>query len=229
MSWRLVASVSGLVLAAVLVAYQMRKVEDARHARAERSAHIERMPAERGAAHDGPDESITGRPRENLSAEASRSLPLTTTPFRAWVAEEARGMDYPSADPERKARDVNARAARLTAEERQELLRTANDAQASAGEKVLSTFLLVQAGARAHAELRALIAQPVAPTGEPHSEQELASMRDKTLRIMAIDGLAETAKRDPRAREALTKVVGEISDKQLKTYARERVEQLSRQ
>lgn len=164
------------------------------------------------------------------AAESSVAAPVVAeaphTEFGKWLREEARELEAPSAAG--KEGEMAARAARLTPAETRELLRTAKSPRAPAAEKILSTYLLVQAGPRALGELQELIATPIAEGGPAHSDSELNRARDKTLRIMALDGLSTRAQTDPAARAALAASVEVIADPFVKTYARQRLERLSR-
>jgi hypothetical protein len=57
---------------------------------------------------------------------------------------------------------------------------------------------------------------------------EIEAVREKTLRIMALDGLSSRAETDPAARVALAKAIDEIQDPYIKSYAQERYRRLSR-
>lgn len=162
-------------------------------------------------------------------AERPEVIPSSDSPkteFGRWLRDEARQLDEPSAAG--KESEMAAVAAKLTPVETRELLRTAKSTHAPAAEKILSTYLLVQAGPRAIAELQELIATPISEGGPAHSDSELNRARDKTLRIMALDGLSTRAQSDPMARAALARSVDAIEDPFVKKYARERLERLSR-
>ena len=75
-------------------------------------------------------------------------------------------------------------------------------------------------------ELKELIVSPISETGETHSVAEMNSMRDKTLRIMALDGLSSRAQSDAQARATLAKAIDEIQDPYVKSYAEKQLSRL---
>lgn len=151
--------------------------------------------------------------------------------FRLWIKEEAKNLDSPKVNAEQKRQEIQKVVANLSPTQSRLLLATAKNPRAPAGEKILSTYLLVEGGHLSREELKEFIASPMAEQGhhEPHTEAELIGVREKSLRIMAIDGLFSRAQRDTNAREALAKVISDIQDPYVKAYAKEKLEQLSRQ
>jgi hypothetical protein len=150
--------------------------------------------------------------------------------FQKWLSEEAKSVDQPSVDGAVKERQIKKIAARLTKTQSEQLLRTAGSPTAPPSEKILSTYLMVEGGLNTREELRAFIASPMKEQGphEPHSEGEINGIREKSLRIMAIDGLFTQAKTDPQAKAALAATVADSEDPYIKAYAREKLNQLSR-
>lgn len=145
-----------------------------------------------------------------------------------WMAREAGQLDLPSVDGERKAKEMAVVASRLTRSQSRRLLTTARDPQSPASQRILSTYLLVQAGPRALAELRELIVSPIVATGPAHSEDESRAMREKTLRLMAADGWLARSEADPEARRVLGDTIDEIQDPYVRRYVRDRFRQKSR-
>lgn len=89
----------------------------------------------------------------------------------------------------------------------------------SAKEKILSVYLL--AGAKQSTKvLQDFISAPLkgASEPEPHTIEETKSMQEKTLRVMAIDALAERAVKDSEAREALLRLAESVQDAGLRDY-----------
>ncbi|MGE4132246.1 MAG: hypothetical protein AB7F86_11450 [Bdellovibrionales bacterium] len=149
--------------------------------------------------------------------------------FERWLSEEARSMDQPSVDSVEKQARISKVVKKMTEPQSRHLLATARNPRAPAGEKILSTYLLVEGGSRTQGELMALITTPFdGARHEAHSEKEMSGIRDKSLRIMAIDGLFSQAQTDPGARAALSKAAQDIQDPYLKSYAEDRLRQLSR-
>ncbi|MBX3020894.1 MAG: hypothetical protein KF799_04395 [Bdellovibrionales bacterium] len=215
-SVKILLAIVVLVAAAILVARQMRPSTN---------IYSEPNSESRAAVIGLPPHSETA-PRQEADPELSKAPPAGQA-FQAWLTEEARQMDLPHSDSTRKEREMTTIATKMNAPQRRALLKTAQDAKAPAGEKILAAYLLVQTGAAGTEELKELITSPVAVGGEAHSLAEMESMRDKTLRIMALDGLSSRARGDDKARAALAKTISEIQDPYIKSYAESQLSQIS--
>jgi hypothetical protein len=150
--------------------------------------------------------------------------------FQKWLSEEAKDVDQPHVNGEAKEQQIKKIAGRLSKAQAEQLLQTANNPTAPPSEKILSTYLMVVGGLNTREELRAFISSPMKEQGphEPHSEGEINGIREKSLRIMAIDGLFTQAANDPQAKAALAAAVVASEDPYIKAYAQEKLNQLSR-
>lgn len=166
-------------------------------------------------------ESITGSPVAKESTPADPE-------FQKWLSSEAKQLDQVNPDGEAKQRELKKAVSKMTPTQSRQLLQTARNPRSPAAEKILSTFLLVESGARGHEQLAELIASPLADSGPhaPHSEEEMKGVRDKSLRIMGIDGLFAQAQHDPRARETLARAIPGIDDAFIRKYAEDKLRQL---
>ncbi len=159
-------------------------------------------------------------------------LPQPADPaFQQWLADEAKAVDLPHVDAQAKQEQIQQIVSKLTPAQSRQLLQTASNPIAPPGEKILSTYLLVQGGFNSREELKAFIAAPLKEQGahEPHSESEINGVREKSLRIMAIDGLFSQAKNDPQAKAALAAAIASSDDPYIKAYAQRKLDELSRQ
>jgi hypothetical protein len=187
---------------------------------------------------DGPSsatrelESASPRTDKAPSPRSDSAHPKIVDPrFHQWLVHEAKSLDSPSVNGERKKKEIREIVQKLTPAQSRQLLATAQDPQAPAGEKILSTYLLVEGGSISREDLRVLITSPVEDQGphQAHSESEMTGVREKSLRIMALDGLFSRAQSDPSAREALAKIIADIQDPYVREYARERYSRLRSQ
>lgn len=151
--------------------------------------------------------------------------------FQQWITQEAKSLDHPNVDGERKEAEIKEVVKRLTPQQSRQLLQTASSVHAPAGEKILATYLMVQGGLNSRAELAQFISGPLNEKGPhvPHTEGEIKGVREKSLRIMAIDGLVSQVKTDPAARQALARAIAESEDPYIKGYAQEKLNELDRQ
>ncbi len=161
-------------------------------------------------------------------AGADQSAAPADPDFQKWLSSEARSLDLPSVDADAKRRELRKIVAKISPLQSRQLLLTAKSPKAPAGEKILSTYLLVESGTRGHSELSELIAAPLVDKGPhpAHSEEEMRGVRDKSLRIMAIDGLFAQAQKDPRAKETLARTIPGIDDPFIRSYAEDKLRQL---
>jgi hypothetical protein len=154
-----------------------------------------------------------GSSDESQEPEAARSTPkiepetAADPQFHEWIKSEAKQLDNANVDSAAKRAEIRKIVAKMTPSQSRQLLRLAKDPRTPAGEKILSTYLLVEGGSKTHGELADLITSPLAEAQEyePHSVEEMKGIREKSLRIMAIDGLFSQARRAPAARNALAK------------------------
>lgn len=178
------------------------------------SASVDRVPSAEAV-------SVSGLPKTSPSRPADPE-------FQQWITDEAKAVDAPRVDSVAKEAEIKKIAAKLTRSQSTQLLQTASSVTAPPGEKILSTYLMVQGGLNTREELRAFISSPLKESGphEPHSESEINGIREKSLRIMAIDGLFSQAKTDPQAKAALAQAVTDSADPYIKKYAEDKLRQL---
>ena len=148
--------------------------------------------------------------------------------FKKWLSHEAKELDRVHVDGAEKKRQIRAVVSKMTSQQSRHLLQTVTNTRAPAAEKILSTYLLVEGGSRTLKELTELIAAPLSenPDFKPHSEDEMKGIREKSLRIMAIDGLFSQAQREPSAREALVRAARETQDPRIRAYAEDKLRSL---
>lgn len=148
--------------------------------------------------------------------------------FQRWLSTEAKELDRPHVDSDAKRAQIRSVVKKMTPQQSRQLLQTAKNPKSPASEKILSTYLLVEGGLRTEAELTELIAAPLEEPGHyaPHSEEEVKGIREKSLRIMAIDGLFSRAQKEPTARAALAKAASQTTDPSVRAYAENKLRQL---
>lgn len=180
----------------------------------------------------------SGQETPAADAESQRGPGAATAPakadsaadpeFQQWVKNEAKQLDSLNVDSAEKQMEIRKVVAKMTAPQSRQLLQTIKNPSSPAGEKILSTYLLVEGGSKTHGELADLIAAPLAETQdyEAHSVEEMKGIREKSLRIMAIDGLFSQAQREPGARTALAKAAREAADPTIRAYAEDKLRQL---
>lgn len=148
--------------------------------------------------------------------------------FKDWIRREASQLDAIGIDTADRERKIRRALSTLTAGQSRQLLQTAKDPKAPSREKILSTYLLVESGAQGQRELAELIKSPMdKAVVTPHSEAEYKGVRDKSLRIMAIDGLYARARSDREAHEHLARVTSQIEDPFVRSYAEDKLRQLN--
>mgnify|MGYP003351720221 CR=1 FL=1 len=185
-----------------------------------RQRSIDKININQGLA--GEKSGLVLQPLETKAGEAK----LAVDPeFKIWLKQEARSLDSVHVDAKAKRDQIDAVVARMTPRQAEQLLNTVKDIHTSSGEKILATYLLVEGGLKSRIQLEQLIAEPLIDHGprEAHSEGELNSVRDKSLRIMAIDGLFSRAAKGSAESENLAKVVEGIRDPYLRGYAQDKL------
>lgn len=224
MTW---SAIIVLLISAVLISLQLQKNPVARS-----------LSGTQTRAGEPQDSSLLPSNNQNANGSDTKINEVADNPenkiedpvFHRWLRDEAKNIDAPSLDEGQKRDEIRTVVRRMTRAQSRQLLATAKNPKAPASEKILSTFLLVEGGAVSRGELTDLIASPLVEQGphEPHTEAEFVGVREKTLRIMAIDGLFSRAQREPEARQALVKVISDIQDPYIKAYAQEKLDRLSR-
>ena len=150
--------------------------------------------------------------------------------FQAWFDNEADNVDRIGDDSLHAERRLKKVAAQLNRTSINYLLSTATNPSAAANQQVMAVYLLTLSGSQALHELADIASSPL-PEGEvtqPDSLTETSQMQSKALRVMAIDSLAEQAKRDVAALNQLKKAIATISDPYLRAYARKKLANLKR-
>lgn len=162
------------------------------------------------------------------AAPVAESLAPVDPEFQKWLAEEAKSINHTNVDGQKKEAEIRNVVAKITPSQARQLLHTARNGAAPAGEKILATYLMVEGGMNTRKELIDFVNDEMAAAGEPHSEEEINGVREKSLRIMAIDGLFSQAQKDPSSRATLVTEIGSIQDPYIKAYAQRKLEELDR-
>jgi hypothetical protein len=211
----------GLMLAAVLVSFSIRKVS------------LEKQLAKEAQSSGASPSVAAPRPQIDPATVEPKINPaeLNEAEFKKWLTVESKSLESTNVDGDRKQIELRKTVERMTPSQKNLLAKTAGNPKAHPAEKILSAYMLVEGGINTRQELAALIAAPMEDYGtpEPHSQAEIFDAREKSLRIMAIDGLFSQAKTDPAAKADLAKTVDDIQDPYVRDYARQRLEELERQ
>lgn len=225
MRWLLALAILGLALVVILVWRLDREVQSARRQKGESVTAVANSSA--GTTTVPSSDSLSpGNP-----AVGAPSASAEDPEFQRWLSAEAQRMNQRGQDGESKRKELAKVAAELTPAKAQHLLQIAKNVSSPAGEKILAAYLLVEAGPLGLESLRSLITTPLSLSGpqEPHSEGELRATQERSVRMMAIDGLASQAEKNPSARETLVNTIPNISDPYIKSLAEKRLSQIKAQ
>lgn len=220
--WGIVALGAAIVLIAVLIRQQPNHGA---------SDTVELQAATRTSDTAGEPGELDRSPSQTGSEAATPnadSLAPVDPDFQKWLAEEAKAINHTNVDGQKKEAEIRKVVAKITPSQARQLLHTARNGAAPAGEKILATYLMVEGGMNTRKELIDFVKDEMAAAGEPHTEDEINGVREKSLRIMAIDGLFSQAQKDPSSREALVSEIGSIQDPYIKAYAQRKLEELDR-
>lgn len=166
--------------------------------------------------------------REPATPSTKEAKKTTDPEFQKWLSTEAKELDRLHVDGDAKRAQIRSVVKKMTPQQSRQLLQTAKNPKSPAAEKILSTYLLVEGGLRTESELAELIAAPLEEPGHyaPHSEEEVKGIREKSLRIMAIDGLFSRAQKEPTAKAALARAASQATDPSVRAYAEDKLRQL---
>lgn len=220
----LAAALVGLAIVAALLWNLGQQVKERNLSAAALRAQSPNM----GSAASEPSAPTKGLPNTLSPSAAAPPATPADPDFQKWLSEEAKEVDQPHINSEKKRKELAAVIVQLTPTQAQQLLQTAQNSSSSAGEKILSTYLLVEGGAKSRVELRQLIATPPLYSGaqETHSEGELRSVQERSQKIMALEGLISQAEHDPAARADLAQSISTIQDSYIRSYAQKRFDEL---
>lgn len=167
------------------------------------------------------------KPDSTTTPDSAEASPKSDREFQQWVRQEAQTMENPNgvgADKDAQIRKVISKITPVQAKHLQRILATPHSLPR---EKILSAYLLVEGGLKTREALKESIAAPLHEKGgESHSEDELKGIREKSLRIMMIDGLFAQAKTDANARTTLVRAIADSEDPYIKAYGQQRLKQL---
>ena len=220
--WGIVALAAAMVLIASLIRQEPDQNKD------------ESDPAQASAGisptGEGSEEPVSSSSHPDTAATGSvtESSAPADPEFQKWLAQEAVSLNNTNVDGAKKEAEIRKVVARLTPSQARQLLHTARNGAAPAGEKILATYLMVEGGLNTRQELLDFVNDEMASAGEAHTHDEVNGVREKSLRIMAIDGLFSQAQKDPGARAALVSQIGSIQDPYIKAYAQRKLEELDR-
>lgn len=213
-----------VTILAVIVAVQYRKNKDLQNLKHQSTGNVQSGTLSAGTK--AQEEKTV--PNSNASPSVNSDVPVSDVQFQQWVREQAKEMESPVASGRDKEQALHQAVTKVTPSQAKQLRITVSQSQALPRERILSAYLLVEGGAATRSELKEAITAPLAEQGphEVHSDEEVKAAREKSLRIMMIDGLFAQAKTDPEARGTLARVISDSVDPYIKTYAQEKFDQL---
>lgn len=215
--------IAAVLVAVILVSYQIR--HQAQPANSGKAADTQ---TQRSSVQKFESKGGTETPEIAAKPQESNAPPPADPAFQQWIANEAKSVDLPNVDGQRKEAEIRKILKSITPSQSKQLLHTARNPVAPAGEKILSTYLLVQGGQGTRGELADFLKDDSTPHGEPHTVDEVNGVRDRSLRIMAIDGLVAQAKTDSSARDLLAREIPSIQDAYVRAYAQRKLDELDR-
>jgi hypothetical protein len=175
------------------------------------------------AAKEGAT-SLPGSVAANVPAIAQEPRPE----LMRFLDSEAKTFNSTKLDAEAVERRVQAEADQLTAADLQFLATKAQGLNSRASDRILSAYLLISSKEKGWGPLRDLVLAPLQgkPDAPPHTVDEAQAMQEKTIRIMAIEGLFEQALKNRQAREEFLRILSELRDPTLVNYAQKRAKEL---
>lgn len=214
-------------LVAMFAAIKYRQSLDVQAAAEFKAGHVRATPDTSAAKMI--DIATAGSPTRS-PAEARAAAAPSDLAFQQWISTEAKSLDNLSVNGGQKQAEIQEIVKKITPSQARQLRQTVMHPQAPTAEKILSAYLLVEGGLNTREEMRLAIAAPLKEKGgEVHSEGEINGVREKSLRIMMIDGLFAQAQKDLNARETLARAIVDSEDPYIKAYAQEKFDQLSKQ
>jgi len=220
--------VLALFIAVVIVAWQLRSSEPSEGLMTGPSR--EREPAAADHTRSPVPSGSANAPAPSTAEPPSLMAPKDPA-FAQWIREEAKSLDELNVDGEKKEQQIREVVAKITPSQAKQLQQTVSSPRSLPREKILSAYLLVEGGINTRQELKDSIVAPLVEQGghEPHSEDEIKGVREKSVRIMLIDGLFAQAQKDPKARDLLAQAIADSADPYIKAYAQEKMNQLQKQ
>lgn len=166
----------------------------------------------------------TGESKPTGTAPSNAESPGDVQELRHWLSQEARGVGL-QVDEAAHRRAIQQRVRTLTPAEWREVTRLILSPDENANERIVAAFMLGMGGLSAPDVLERVLDERL-PEGpqRPHSEDEVRAMRERSLRLMVIDGLIAEAKADPGKRAALAQAIRRIDDPYLRDLAKRRAQ-----
>lgn len=154
--------------------------------------------SDRAIGHSNSDLSNQVDPSEQSKGTLPQG-PAIDEEFRNWLSDQAQLLDEPQVDVKEAESQVRSMVERISPKEWEAVKSLAASNQVKASERVFATYLLVQGGEASLGRL-AEFAQSELPLAHQdfaaHSEEETEAVRERALRVMAIDGMASQAEAD---------------------------------
>jgi hypothetical protein len=175
----------------------------------------------------------TPDPNTRGESDLVTSVPRSGEPpadpvFAKWLEREGEEVNRPKIDPVKKSADMRKALAELNTKKQRQLLQTLLDTAASAGSRILSIYLLSEAGPQTNGEIAAFLQAPIPSFGEsaPHSVAETRNQQERAMRLMAIDAMAARALKEPSSLSAFEKTVSTIADPSVRAYAQRKLKEV---
>lgn len=150
----------------------------------------------------------------------------------AWLSVEATRLDRMKIKDEKSLQQMlDLQAKSLTAGQTRWLGKQAVNAQTPINERMLSVHLAGLAQSEfAFEALRDIATAPLTGDGQfdPHSESEVTHMQDKTIRIAALEQMADRVREDRTQLGQFQKTVAAIADKRVQQHGLRLLKELER-
>lgn len=169
--------------------------------------------------------------KENESDSALHSAPHPTTDreLKAWLSRESKKLDFKDKSPQDTEKKLRFFSGQLRQPQIDQLLSTSLDKEVPANERILSTYLLtLNSTDKSSESLKNLALNKVSeyPNLKPHSADEVARGQELSLKYMAIDQLAERAKRKVDDYNRLVAIANSAPDREIRNYAEQKLKQI---
>lgn len=176
--------------------------------------------------------------KDNAAAQL-KAQPLTQEQFKSWLSQQAQSLEAEHTDPRQIENTVREQVRQLSAEQKNELVKTVLDRKTAISERIFANYAVAledinsESASQALERARQIIVTPVPKfvNPAPHTLEETQRGQEYALRYMQIDRLAQAIKDGDEAVKkqslrVLQSIVTGENDQKIKAYAQQKIKEI---
>lgn len=166
---------------------------------------------------------------ESTDDSESHRPPTSDVGLKRWIQQESKKLDLKDRNPQDTEKRLRLFAGQLRQNQLEQLLSTALNTTAPANEKVLSTYLMTLNSTEDSSEnMKKISLEKLSISGDvqPHTVDEVKRGQELALKYMAIDELAQRARKNVADYNRLVSIANSAPDREVRDYAERKLKEI---